>query len=92
MRLSDELQIVYTASHWALELKPEGGLFAVLDIIYLLNKVRHSIRWEVIFDWVQHQWLVHMYLILSYLNQNGIIELDRTILAELFVAGIHPDD
>jgi hypothetical protein len=85
-RLSDELQIVYTASHWALELKREGGLFAVLDIIYLLNKVRHSIRWEVIFDWVQHSAAgTHLYLILSYLNQNGIIELDRTILAELFV-------
>jgi len=29
MRLSSELQIVYTASHWALELKREGGLFCV---------------------------------------------------------------
>ncbi len=26
MRLSSELQIVYTPSHWALELKREGGL------------------------------------------------------------------
>jgi hypothetical protein len=40
MLLSPELQIMYTASHWAQELHCEGGVFGFLDIICLLNGVR----------------------------------------------------
>ncbi|HEY7318594.1 MAG TPA: nucleotidyltransferase family protein [Candidatus Binatia bacterium] len=85
MRLSRELQIVYTASHWALELRREGGLFALLDIIYLLKKIPHPIRWETIFNWVEHSIAgTHLCLVLSYLSENNIVELDGSILAELF--------
>jgi Uncharacterised nucleotidyltransferase len=86
MRLSTELQIVYTASHWALELKREGGLFGLLDIIYLLKRAPHNIRWDAILNWVQGSVAgTHLYLVLSYLTKNGIIELDGTILADLFL-------
>jgi hypothetical protein len=86
MRLSTELQIVYTASHWALELKRAGGLFGLLDIIYLLKRAPHNIRWDAIHNWVQDSVAgTHLYLVLGYLNKNNLIELDRTILAELFV-------
>jgi hypothetical protein len=85
MRLSAELQLVYTASHWALELKREGGLFALLDIVYLLKRSSPPIRWEAIFNWVKDSAAgTHLYLVLSYLAKNGIIELDRSVLAELF--------
>jgi Uncharacterised nucleotidyltransferase len=85
MRLSSELQIVYTASHWALELKREGGLFAFLDIIYLLRRAQQNIRWDAILNWVQDSVAgTHLYLVLSYLNKNNLIELDRKILADLF--------
>ena len=86
MRLSTELQIVYTASHWALELKREGGLFALLDIIYLLKGNSHSIRWDAIVNWVQDSVAgTHLYLVLSYLDKNDIIELDKAVLGELFL-------
>lgn len=86
MRLSTELQIVYTASHWALELKREGGLFALLDIIYLLKRAPQSIRWDAILNWVSDSVAgTHLYLVLSYFNQNNIIELDKAILTDLFV-------
>lgn len=86
MRLSTELQIVYTASHWALELKREGGLFALLDIIYLLKKAQQKIRWDTIFNWVKDSVAcAHLYLVLSYLKKNNIIELDSKVLADLFV-------
>jgi hypothetical protein len=85
MRLSVELQIVYTASHWALELKPEGGLFALLDIIYLLRRAEHDIHWNLIFNWIEGSVAAtHLYLALSYLDQNNIVDLDRDILRELF--------
>jgi len=86
MRLSTELQIVYTASHWALELKREGGLFPLLDIIYLMKRAPQSIRWDAILNWVGDSVAgTHLYLVLSYLNKNRIIELDRAILTDLFL-------
>lgn len=84
MRLSPELQVVYTASHWAQEVKCEGGLFGLLDIIYLLRGTQHNLQWDTIFDWVQGSVVgAHLYLLLSYLQQNDIIDLDGEILAEL---------
>jgi putative nucleotidyltransferase-like protein len=85
MRLSPELQIVYTASHWAQELKCEGGLFGLLDIIYLLRGTQHILQWGTILDWVQGSVVgTHLYLLLSYLQQNEIIDLNVEILADLF--------
>jgi Uncharacterised nucleotidyltransferase len=88
MRLSTEVQIVYTACHWALNLidmKREGGLFGLLDLILLLRK-SEKLRWDIIFGWVQDSVAgTHLYLALSYLSQNRIIYLDRDILAELFI-------
>jgi hypothetical protein len=86
MRLSTELQIVYTASHWALDLKRKGGLFPLLDIIYLLRRAQQNIRWDEIFKWVQDSVAAtHLYLVLSYLNKNKITDLDNKIMADLFV-------
>jgi putative nucleotidyltransferase-like protein len=85
MRLSTELQIVYTASHWALELKRAGGGFGLLDIVYLLKRSPRQIRWDAIFNWVQDSVAgTHLYLVLSYLHKNKIIDLDNKILADLF--------
>ena len=85
MRLSRELQIAYTASHWALELKRHGGLFPLIDIVYLLKRSPCPIRWDAIFNWVQNSVAgTHLYLVLSYLHENKIIDLDNKILADLF--------
>jgi hypothetical protein len=66
MRLSTELQIVYNASHWALELKRVGGFLALLDIVYLLKRGKGNIRWETIFNWVRGSVAgAHLYLVLS---------------------------
>jgi Uncharacterised nucleotidyltransferase len=84
LRLSVELQMVYTACHWALELKREGGLFALLDIIHLLRTAHQAIRWNVIFNWIKGSVAgTHLYLALSYLDQNNIVDFDRDILREL---------
>jgi hypothetical protein len=86
MRLSTELHIVYTASHWALELKRAGGVFGLLDIVYLLKSAPQNIRWDAIRNWVQDSVAgTHLYLVLSYLNKNNLIELERAILADFFI-------
>jgi hypothetical protein len=86
MRFSTELQIVYTASHWASDLKRRGGLFPFLDMIYLLRRAQQDIRWDAIFKWVQDSVAgIHLYVMLSYLNRNKITDLDNKILADLCV-------
>ena len=90
MRLSPELQIVYTASHWAMNLialKHEGGLFPLMDTILILNSVQRNVRWELIFNWVKGSVAAsHLYLLFSYLHENEILEIDRGVLRELFDA------
>jgi hypothetical protein len=87
-RLSSELQIVYTASHWALgliDLKHRGGLFALLDTIFILRGAQQNLRWKVILDWVGDSVAAtHLYLLLSYLHYKKIVSIDKDILGELF--------
>jgi len=87
-RFTPELQIVYTASHWALgliDLKHRGGLFALLDTILILRGAQQDLRWKVIFDWVRNSVAAtHLYLLLSYLQYKNIVCIDQDILRELF--------
>lgn len=87
-RLTPELQIVYTASHWALgliDLKHKGGLFALLDTIFILRGGQQRLRWKVIFDWVQDSVAAtHLYLLLSYLQDKNLVCIDKNVLGELF--------
>src|SRR6185295_3791133 len=75
--LTPELQIVYTASHWALgliDLKQRGGLFALLDTIFILRGAQQCLRWNVVFDWVEDSVAAtHLYLLLSYLHCKKIV-------------------
>jgi len=50
-RLSDELQVVYLASHWAFGFSRVRGMVGMLDLIYLLKKAP-GLRWERILDWL----------------------------------------
>ena len=82
-RLSDELQIVYLASHWAYGFKRVGGIVALLDMIYLLQNAR-SIRWERILEWLDGSVsATPVYLLLTYLQRHGLVELPLEVLGEL---------
>ena len=82
-RLSDELQIVYLASHWAFDFRRVGGMVAMIDLIYLLENAK-SIRWTRILNWVDGAIAATpIYLLLTYLNRHGLIQLPPGILGEL---------
>ena len=87
-RLTPELQIVYMASHWALgliDLKHSGGLFALLDTIFILRGGQRNLRWKAMLDWVGDSVAAtHLYLLLSYLHYKNIVFIDKDILRELF--------
>jgi len=83
-RLSDELQVVYIASHWAFGLRRVGGIVGMLDLIYLLGRGR-ALRWQRIFDWLDGSLAsTYVYVLLSYLSGRRLIALAPDVLGELF--------
>jgi hypothetical protein len=85
-RLSDALQIVYIASHWASDLKCRGGMVAMLDLIYLLKNTQEEVRWEQILDWLDGTAAsTYLYLMLFYLHTHHLIIVPPEILQGLFM-------
>jgi hypothetical protein len=83
-RLSDELQVVYIASHWAFELRRVGGVVGMLDLVYLLGRSR-ALRWQRIFEWLDGSLAsTYAYVLLSYLSDHRLIALAPDVLGELF--------
>jgi hypothetical protein len=73
-RLSPELQVAHIAVHWAQDFKEIGGMLAVLDVIFLLQRSGESFRWENLLAWVDRSsTAASLYLLLSYLESRGLL-------------------
>jgi len=87
-RLSDELQIVYIACHWAATFDLISGMVAMLDVIYLLKNTKARIDWEKILSWSDGSVAsAHVYLLLSYLHQYELVNIEPEVLRELSLRG-----
>ena len=85
-RLSNELQIVYIASHWAYSFSVVGGMVAMMDIIYLLKNTKATLDWDQILDWLHGSVApTHLYLMFTYLDQYQLIDISPDILHRLFL-------
>lgn len=86
-RLSDEMQLVYIASHWARDYNLTavlGATNALLDIIYLLSHRQRPLEWGKILEWLQGSVATApLYLLLTYLQRYRLIDVAPEILAEL---------
>lgn len=83
-RFSEELQVVYIASHWAFGLRRVGGIVGMLDLIYLLGQAP-ALRWERIFQWLDGSLAsTYVYVLLSYLSRHRLISLLPDVTRELF--------
>jgi hypothetical protein len=83
-RLSDALQIAYTAAHWASAFKGVGGVVAMADLLYLLRHTPEVIDWEAVFDWLEASVAAaHLYLLLTYLARYQLIDVPPERLREL---------
>jgi len=86
-RLSNELQIVYIASHWACTFSVIGGMVAMVDMIYLLKNTKDTIHWEQIVDWLHSSVAsTYLYLMLTYLVKYQLIAIAPEILHRLFLS------
>jgi hypothetical protein len=86
MRLSDELQLVYIAAHWAQSFQVIGGLVALVDTIYLLRHTTATLDWERLGAWLHGSVAApHVYLMLTYLARRQVLEIDPQVLQTLSV-------
>jgi Uncharacterised nucleotidyltransferase len=82
-RLSDELQIVHVACHWAHGLRAVGGMIAMADLTCLLNNIP-AVRWERVLKWTEASMASrHLCLLLTYLDNHRLIDLAPDILDRL---------
>ena len=83
-RLSDELQLLYLAAHWGQDLKPVGGMIAMIDVIFLLQRCGSDLQWQEILNWSKGSAAsTYLYLLLSYLQRYGLVEIAPGVLNEL---------
>jgi len=70
-RLSDELQLVYTAAHWASKLTLAGGLVPVLDTLLMLKGKSGTLDWGWILEVCRDDTVARpLWLMLSYLEKH----------------------
>jgi hypothetical protein len=83
-RLSNELQLVYLACHWARRPQVLGGVVPLVDVIYLLKNTE-LFRWRHVLAWMEDSPMAsrHLYLLLSYLEKHRLIDIDPEILHRL---------
>jgi hypothetical protein len=87
LRLSDELQLPYLASHWARSSKVihgSGGVIAMLDAIYLLRR-SPAIGWNDVLTLVEASSAgAHLYVLLSYLQRHRVADVPDEVIQRLF--------
>ena len=82
-RLSDELQIVHLACHWARGLRAVGGMVAMADIAYLLKNAP-AVDWGRILDWTDGSPASrYLCLLLTYLDRHRLIDIAPGVLQRL---------
>jgi Uncharacterised nucleotidyltransferase len=84
-RLSDELQVVYIASHWARGFNLAGGVFALLDMIYLMKRTDGALAWDTVVTWLAGApaAAASLYALLDYLDRRELIAVPRHVLPAL---------
>jgi hypothetical protein len=85
-RLTPELELVYLATHWAHQPRRVGGAIPMLDVVYLLRATR-DISWPTILGWLKRSVAAPaVYLLLNYLDREGVIDVPGQVLGELRAA------
>jgi hypothetical protein len=74
LRLSPELQLLYTASHWALDFVAAPGARALLDATLLIRAEGERLDWGRVLGWLDDPRIAaHLQLMLGYLEARGLV-------------------
>ena len=83
-RLSPEWQLLYIASHWAFAFHAIGGLIALVDVIYLLQRTVAALDWEHLLAALEGSGATPpLYLLLTYLDTYHLVELAPDVLQRI---------
>lgn len=81
-RLSPELQLLYIASHWALDFAPAPGARALLDMLLLVRAEGEALDWDCILGWLGDRRIsAHLQLMLACLEAWDLIEIPGRLRA-----------
>ena len=79
-RLSPELQLVYIATHSALDFHPAAGARALLDSLLLLRNAGPSLAWDRVCGWLDDRRIAaHLQLVTGYLERRGLVPAEAGI-------------
>ena len=79
-RLSPELQLVYIATHAALDFHPAGGARALLDSLLLLLRIGSGLGWDRVCGWLDDRRIAaHLQLVIGYLERRRLVPADAGI-------------
>lgn len=82
-RLSDELQVVHLACHWARGLRAVGGMVAMADIA-CLSRSNPALDWARILEWTDASPAArYVCLLLTYLVKHRIVDIRPPIVERL---------
>jgi hypothetical protein len=79
-RLSPELQLVYIATHAALDFHPAAGARALLDSLLLLRHTGAGLDWDRVRGWLDDRRIAaHLQLVIGYLERRGLVPAETGI-------------
>lgn len=82
--LCPELQLVYTCAHWAEDFNIHKGAVQLIDMLLLIKNNIKGLDWDKINRWTNNTASAsYLYLLLSYLNKNNLIDVPDHYLKSL---------
>ena len=83
-RLSDAVQLVYTAVHWGTKLTVTGGLMPVMDTLLLLHSDGDTVDWDhVLTICADSAAARHLALMLAFLEHHALYQAPARVVAGL---------
>lgn len=83
-RLTDELQLVYTAVHWGAKFTRVGGIVPVFDTVLLLKQAGAQLDWGRVMTICEDQTAArHLTLMLAYLERHGLYRVPSEVWSGL---------
>ena len=84
-RLSPELELIYSATHWAQDFKITGGMVALMDLLFLLRDEGLRWRWHALLERLTGTAAAAVYLLLSYFDRCRLGNVPSDFLEQLFL-------
>ncbi|MBI5039852.1 MAG: nucleotidyltransferase family protein, partial [Gammaproteobacteria bacterium] len=83
-RLTDEVQLVYTAVHWGAKLTVVGGLVPIVDMLLLLKNTEHTLNWNRVLTLCESVTAArYLVLMLAYLERHQLFTVPADVWSGL---------